>query len=143
MPVFGYLDDPAFPRHKEAAFKSGTNTTRGINFNRGVLEMNQRACDRYRRYGVAFDPEGFPLPLTDGVLIEMPLKGSRGPSAGVGVNFRVAVWSALTEAPDETARGPWTASWPRPACRGTRRSFAIFMMATTGWTGAFRHSRAV
>ena len=105
MPGFGYIDDPAYPRHKDAAFKIRDYITAGINSNRDVFDMNQRNYDRYRRYGAAFDPEVFRLPLTDSVLIEMPLKGSRG--GGGGYNPRITIWSGTTEAPDETAHGPW------------------------------------
>ena len=107
MPGFGYIDDPAYPRHKDAAFKIRDYITAGINSNRDVFEMNQRNYDRYRRYGADFDPEVFRLPLTDSVLIEMPLKGSRGPSGGGSFNPRITIWSGTTEAPDETAYGPW------------------------------------
>ena len=108
MPGFGYVDDPEFPRHKDAAFKIREYITRAINANRDVFEMNQRNYDRYRRYGVAFDPEVFRLPMTDSVLIEMPLKGSRGGDQGRGgFNPKVTIWSGVTEAPDETAYGPW------------------------------------
>ena len=86
MPGFGYIDDPDFPRHKDAAFKIRDYITAGINSNEDVFEMNQRNYDRYRRYGAAFDPEVFRLPLTDSVLIEMPLKGGRGGGGGRGFN---------------------------------------------------------
>ena len=105
MPGFGYIDDPAFPRHKDAAFKIRDYITAAINSNRDVFEMNQRTYDRYRRYGAAFDPDVFRLPLIDSVLIEMPLKGSRG--GGGGYNPSITIWSGITEAPDETAHGPW------------------------------------
>ncbi len=104
MPGFGYIDDPAFPRHKDAAFKIRDYITAGINSNRDVFEMNQRAYDRYRRYGADFDSEVYRLPMSDSVLIEMPLKGSSG---GGGYNPRITIWSGITEAPDETAYGPW------------------------------------
>ena len=107
MPGFGYVDDPEFPRHKDAAFKIREYITRAINANRDVFEMNQRNYDRYRRYGAEFDPEVFRLPMTDSVLIEMPLKGSRGGGEGRGFNPKVTIWSGITEAPDETAYGPW------------------------------------
>ena len=105
MPGFGYIDDPAYPLHKDAAFKIRDYITAGINSNRDVFEMNQRNYDRYRRYGASFDPEVFRLPMTDSVLIEMPLKGSRGPAGAY--NPRITIWSGITEAPDETAYGPW------------------------------------
>ena len=104
MPGFSYIDDPAYPDHKDAAFKIRDYITRGINSNRDVFEMNQRSYDRYRRYGADFDSEVFRLPMTDSVLIEMPLKGSSG---GGGYNPRITIWSGTTEAPDETAYGPW------------------------------------
>ena len=104
MPGFGYIDDPAYPRHKDAAFKIRDYITAGINSNRDVFELNQRSYDRYRRYGADFDSEVFRLPMTDSVLIEMPLKGSSG---GGGYNPRITIWSGTTEAPDETAYGPW------------------------------------
>ena len=107
MPGFGYLDDPAFPRHKEAAFKIRDYITAGINSNRDVFEMNQRTYDRYRRYGADFDTEVFRLPMTDSVMIHMPLKGSRGFGGGGSFSPRITIWSGITEAPDETAYGPW------------------------------------
>lgn len=108
MPGFGYVDDPEFPRHKDAAFKIREYITAAINSNRDVFEMNQRNYARYRRYGAAFDPDVFRLPMTDSVLIEMPLKGSRaGEAGGRGYNPRITIWSGITEAPDETAYGEW------------------------------------
>lgn len=105
MPGFGYVDSPDFPRHKDAAFTIRDYITRGINSNPDVFDLNQRAYDRYRRYGARFDPDVFNLPMTDSVLIEMPLKGSSG--QGGGYDPEVTIWSGTTEAPDETAYGPW------------------------------------
>lgn len=105
MPGFGYVDHPRFPRHREAAFQIRDYITEAINGVPDVVDLNRRAYDRYRRYGAQFDSEVFRIPLVDGVLIEMPLKGSSGD--GGGFNPRVTIWSGLTEAPDETAYGPW------------------------------------
>ena len=105
MPGFGYVDSPDFPRHRDAAFELRGYITRGINSNPDVFEMNQRNYARYRRYGAAFDPDVFRLPMVDSVMIEMPLEGSSG--RGGGFNPRVTVWSGTTEAPDETAHGDW------------------------------------
>ena len=68
--------------------------------------MNQRNYDRYRRYGAEWDPDVYRLPMVDSVLIEMPLKGSSGVGGG-GYDPRITIWSGITEAPDETAYGPW------------------------------------
>ncbi len=106
MPGFGYVDSPEYPRHRDAAFEIRDYITRGINSNRDVFEMNQRTYERYRRYGAAYDPDVFRLPMTDSVLIEMPLKGSSGESR-FGFDSRITIWSGTTEAPDETAYGPW------------------------------------
>lgn len=105
MPGFGYVDSPDYPRHKDAAFTIRDYITRGINSNRDVFDLNQRAYARYERYGARYDPDVYNLPMTDSVLIEMPLKGSSG--NGGGYNPRVTIWSGTTEAPDETAYGPW------------------------------------
>lgn len=105
MPGFGYVDDPDLPRHKDAAFRIRDYVTDAINGEPDVVALNRRAYDRYERYGARFDPEVFRLPLVDDVLIEMPLKGRSG--EGGGRNPRVTIWSGTTEAPDETAYGPW------------------------------------
>ncbi|MDX1648016.1 MAG: M14 family metallopeptidase, partial [Longimicrobiales bacterium] len=104
MPGFSYVDSPEFPRHKDAAFTIRDYITRAVNANRDVFDLNQRAYDRYRRYGAEFDPDVFNLPMVDSVLIEMPLKGSSGRG---GYDPSITIWSGTTEAPDETAYGPW------------------------------------
>ncbi len=104
MPGFGYVDSPRFPRHKDAAFHIRDYITDAINGLPDVMALNRRAAARYERYGARWDPDVFRIPLVDGVLIEMPLKGSSGDG---GYNPRVTIWSGLTEAPDETAYGPY------------------------------------
>ena len=69
--------------------------------------MNRRNYNRYRRYGAALDPEVFRLPLTDSVLIEMLLKGSRGPSGGGTFNPGITTWSGLPRRPTRPPTVPW------------------------------------
>jgi Zinc carboxypeptidase len=107
MPGFDYVDSPDFPRHKDAALELRGYMTRGINSNADIAEMNQRAYRRYERYGAAFDPDVFRLPMTDSVMIEMPLKGSSGKDDVGGYDPHVTIWSGTSEVPDETAHGPW------------------------------------
>jgi hypothetical protein len=109
LPGFDYVDDPRYPRHKEAAFRIRDYITRAINANADVHAMNQRNYERYRRYGGRFDDEVFKLPMVDEVLIHTALKGSRAPRPGSdrGYNPKVTIWSGVTEAPDETAEGEW------------------------------------
>jgi hypothetical protein len=108
MPGFGYVDSPDYPRHKDAAFEIRDHITRGINSNRDVFDLNQRSYGRYDRYGAQFDPDVFRLPMTDSVMIQMPLKGSSGGGGGGrGYDPEITIWSGTTEAPDETAYGPY------------------------------------
>ena len=109
MPGFAYVDSPEYPRHKDAAFEIRDYITRGINSNRDVFDLNQRSYARYERYGARFDPDVFRLPMTDSVMIQMPLKGSSGGGGGGGGGYDpdITIWSGTTEAPDETAYGPY------------------------------------
>jgi hypothetical protein len=109
-PGFGYLDDPKFPRHKEAAFELRRRIAAAINAAPEVRALNERAYDRYRRYGFAHDSENFKLDFTDGVLMYTALKGAR--SSAQAADFlarqpKITIWTGSTEAPDETARGDW------------------------------------
>ncbi len=110
MPSFQYLDDPRYPRYKEAAFRIRELITRYVNAAPEVRALNQRAYDRYRRYGFAFDDVNFKLDFTNDVLIYSALKGMRASPQSqdfVARQPNVTIWFGTTEAPDETARGDW------------------------------------
>jgi hypothetical protein len=106
MPGFEYVDDPELPRHRDAAMALRGYITRGMNANADLVALNRRAYARYERYGAEWDPEVFRLPMTDSVIIEMPLKGSTADAEG-GFDPRVTIFEGIQESPDETAYGPW------------------------------------
>lgn len=109
MPGFDVVDDPALPRHREAALAIRKYITDGINSVESVAAMNERTYGRYRRYGMQFEPEVFRMDLHDGVNIQMPIKGRRADAPGRGFSYdpKITIWAGGTEAPDEPARGEW------------------------------------
>ena len=115
IPGFNYLDDPKYPRNKEAAFKIREMITANINAVPEVRALNQRSYDRYRRYGFGFDDTNFKMDFTNGVLIYTDIKGDKadpGTRANNDDDFttrqpNITVWYGVTEAPDETAYGDW------------------------------------
>jgi hypothetical protein len=115
IPGFNYLDDPKYPRNKDAAFKIREMITANINAVPEVRALNQRSYDRYRRYGFGFDDTNFKMDFTNGVLIYTDLKGDKADQGTRGTNEddftirqpNITVWYGITEAPDETAYGDW------------------------------------
>jgi hypothetical protein len=109
-PGFGFVDDPKYPRHKDAAFRIRELFSRSVNSAPEVRALNERAYARYRRYGDAFDPDNFKVDFTNDVLIYSALKGVKGsPTSNdfMARNPNVTIWTGGTEAPDETAYGDW------------------------------------
>jgi hypothetical protein len=115
IPGFNYLDDPKYPRNKDAAFKIREMITANINAVPEVRALNQRSYDRYRRYGFGFDETNFKMDFTNGVLVYTDIKGDKadtGTRANSDDDFttrqpNITVWYGVTEAPDETAYGDW------------------------------------
>ena len=109
MPGFSYIEDPRFPRHKEVAFAIRDYIADAINSEPDVKAMNERMYARRRRYG-SFDPEVYKENLYRGVMMPAALRGTRKNPAGRGFMTRypeITVFEGSTEAPDETASGPW------------------------------------
>ncbi len=110
MPGFSYLDDPKYPRHKDAAFRIRELITSHINADPEVQALNRRAYARYQRYGFDHDPENFKLDFTDDVLIYTAIRGAAADARGRDFMVRhpkITIWTGTTEAPDETAYGDW------------------------------------
>jgi len=83
-----------------------------------IMALNRRTYDRYMRYGVAWDNDSFKSEdFTHGALIYTAIKGARAGQGGQGGGGggdsymtrypNVTIWTGTTEAPDETAHGPW------------------------------------
>ncbi|HEV8345925.1 MAG TPA: M14 family metallopeptidase [Vicinamibacterales bacterium] len=110
MPGFAWLDDARYPRHKDEQMKLLAMITDYAKAAPGTVAMNDRAYERYRRYGFDFDQKNFKLDFTNGVLIYKSIKGARAnPQSNdfMARNPNVTIWEGSTEAPDETARGDW------------------------------------
>ncbi len=110
MPGFAFIDDPKYPRHKDAAMEIRRRITAAINGVPAVKALNERAYDRYRRYGFAWNQEDFKQDFTDGVLIYTAIKGGKPNPRGADPMARqpnITIWSGVTEAPDEPAYGDW------------------------------------
>jgi hypothetical protein len=110
MPGFTWLDDPRYPRHKDAQMKLLDKITEYARAESGTVALNERAYDRYKRYSFDFDQKNFKLDFTNGVLIYKAIKGARANPQSPDFmtrNPNVTIWEGSTEAPDETARGDW------------------------------------
>ena len=76
----------------------------------GVLDMNAKMNARYFRYGQQWDQRAFQQPIYKGVRVYMAVTGTTpGPrSPAFSARFPDVTYDdGYTEAPDETARGPW------------------------------------
>ena len=110
MPGFTWLDDPRYPRHKAEQMKLLEMITEFAKAAPSTAALNERAYDRYKRYGFDFDQKNFKLDFTNGVLIYKAIKGARASPQAQDFMARqpnVTIWDGSTEAPDETARGDW------------------------------------
>jgi hypothetical protein len=115
MPSFNYIDDPRYPNHKQAAFAIRDRIWAYIQDAKEQIAMNQRAWARYQKYGLAFDTTDFKdEDFSHNAVIYTDPKGSLGSAGGPAGQGdfmvrqpNVTIWSGTTEAPDETAYGPY------------------------------------
>jgi hypothetical protein len=105
VPGFNWVDDPDHPEIRIAQFAILDSMAAAIAAEPRVVEMSRRQYDRYARYGRQ-DVDGFREHFHEGMLIYLALRGRKVEGEGPA-NPRINTFSAVTEAPDETARGEW------------------------------------
>jgi hypothetical protein len=118
------LHDPRYPQHEEAARALREAIVKAINANADVHDMNVRHQDRYSRWAYGFGPHVYNIEVYKDTTIFFTdpesgeMRGSRraaGASGSGGSSRRASMGSwpqvtivgGTTEAPDETAQGPW------------------------------------
>jgi hypothetical protein len=123
------LRDPRYPGYPQAVESLREYVVRGINGNADVRAMDLRAQSRYRKWAYGFEPYVFNQEIYKDTAIYYSdpetgepsgsrrfgvarLGGGDGAVAGGG-RFTMSAWPQVTffiggtEAPDETAQGPW------------------------------------
>lgn len=105
IPGFTWVDDPDHPEIRTAQFAILDTIAAAITGVPEVREMSQRQYARYAKYGRQ-EVDGFQEHFHEGVLMYLSLRGQTVSGSGPG-NPRINTFSAVTEAPDETARGDW------------------------------------
>ncbi len=106
----GYLGDEEHRTSKSVTYALRDQIATAMAKAPGVLEMNARMNDRYERYGQRWDERAFQQPIYQGVRIYMALKGQTPGARANSFMGRfpdVTYDDGYTEAPDETAYGPW------------------------------------
>lgn len=113
------LLDPRYPEHAKAAAAIRESIVREVNANPDVKEMNLRHQARYRRWAFGFAPDVYNQEIYKDTAIYYAhpetgqpsgsWRAGRGGRRGgaMGAWPQVTFFSAGTEAPDETAQGPW------------------------------------
>ncbi len=111
----GYLRDEQHPYSEKIAYEIRDRIVAAERSVPGLLDLENRMNDRYKRFGQRWQPENMQQPVVGGIRIYMALKGAGGGrggaapgSGGVGNISPDVTWdSGYTEAPDETAHGDY------------------------------------
>jgi hypothetical protein len=105
-----YLRDEAHPYSEQFTFDLRDRIADAISHVPGLMPLENRMNARYQRWGQRWDPDSMMQPIVGGVRIYMSLKGTT-PSSGNSAFMRrfpdVTYDDGYTEAPDETAYGPY------------------------------------
>jgi hypothetical protein len=105
-----YLRDHRYPYSQDFAFAIRNRIADAMNKLPDLMALEERMNARYQRYGQRWDPDYMLHPIVGGVRIYMALKGTEpSPTATsfMGRYPAVTYDDAYTEAPDETAYGPY------------------------------------
>ncbi len=105
-----YLRDPAYPYSEQFTYDLRDRIANAIAKVPDLLPLETRMNARYQRWGQRWDPDHMMQPIVGGVRIYMALKGAP-PSPTQSEFLRrfpdVTYDDGYTEAPDETAYGPY------------------------------------
>ncbi|HEY7789885.1 MAG TPA: M14 family metallopeptidase [Vicinamibacterales bacterium] len=105
-----YLRDPAYPYSEQFTYDLRNRIADAISQVPGLMPLENRMNARYQRWGQRWDPDWMMQPIVGGVRIYMSLKGT-APSGGSSAFMTrfpdVTYDDGYTEAPDETAYGPY------------------------------------
>jgi hypothetical protein len=121
------MRDPRYPQYTPVAEAIREAIVREINSNPEVRAMNLRHQDRYRRWAFAFAPYVFNQEIYKDTTVyfsdpetgeptgsRRTTMGAGGGRASMGAWPQVTYFNGMTEAPDETAQGPWLDLVTRP-----------------------------
>jgi hypothetical protein len=105
-----YLRDPAYPYSEQFTYDLRNRIAEAIANVPDLMPLETRMNERYERWGQRWDPDHMMQPIVGGVRIYMALKG-QPPSPTQSAFLRrfpdVTYDDGYTEAPDETAYGPY------------------------------------
>lgn len=105
-----YFNDEDHPQSKTVNYTLRDYIVNSMQTAPGVLDMNARMNARYFRYGQQWDQRAFQQPIYKGVRVYMAVTGQQPGARSAAFSARfpdVTYDDGYTEAPDETARGPW------------------------------------
>ncbi|HEY8996858.1 MAG TPA: hypothetical protein VIM60_03115, partial [Edaphobacter sp.] len=105
-----YFNDAEHPQSKTVNYTLRDYIVNSMSKAPGVIDMNARMNGRYFRYGQQWDQVAFQQPIYKGVRVYMAVTGQTPGARSGAFSARfpdVTYDDGYTEAPDETARGPW------------------------------------
>ncbi len=105
-----YFEDQDHPLSKTVVYTLRDYIVDSMSKAPGVLDMNAKMNARYFRYGQQWDQRAFQQPIYKGVRVYMAVTGVTPSPRSPAFSARfpdVTYDDGYTEAPDETAHGPW------------------------------------